>query len=322
MNKIFSLLIAATLILAYGCRNSSNKNDNTSREELTGTISISGSSVLYPMAQKWAEEFQKLYPNARINVTTGSDSKSMTDALTGAINIGMLSRGISKEESDKGAWFASVAKYVVVPIVNQSNPVLQQLMFKGLKKEILKEIFITGKVTNWDIASGKKKINEKINVYKCSDASSETGIWAKYLGGKQDKLLGAVEAGSPELTQAVKNDNNGIGFTTIGLAYDPNSKYENSGIKVLPIDFNGNGVIDDKEYFYQHKDSLFKAIADGRFPSSLAPDLYFVCKTKPTDKLVITFIKWILSDGQKIISDAGFVSLPVSKAKEELKQLE
>jgi len=35
---------------------------------------------------------------------------------------------------------------------------------------------------------------------------------------------------------------------------------EKDGIKVLPVDFNNNGVIDDNEYFYQVKDSLKNAI--------------------------------------------------------------
>jgi len=321
MKKAFLIFIVINIILTYGCGNRSNSNGKDSKEDLKGTISISGSSAFYPLVQKWTEEFQKVYPNVRINISASSDSKGITDALSGKVNLGMLSRELKKEESDNNVWSITVAKNAIVPVVNLNNPVLQEIMLHGLKKETLKDIFITGKATNWSIASGKKKINEKINVYKLSDANGDADIWAKYLGGNQESLIGTAESSDAVLAQAVKNDNNGIGFTSIGNAYDLKSKYENAGIRVLPIDFNGNGIIDDNEYFYQYKDSLTKAIADGRFSKLLARDQYFVCKSKPTDELVTAFLKWVLTDGQKFVSDAGFIPVPNTTIKKALNQL-
>ncbi len=322
MKKTFSILITITILFVYGCGNRSNKNGKASQEDLSGTISISGVSALFPLVQKWAVEFQKVYPNVRISVSASSDSKGITDALSGKTKIGMLSRELSKEESDNSMWIITVAKNAVVPIVNLNNPVLQQIMLKGLKKDILKDIFITGKVNNWDILNGKKKTDEKINVYRHSDACGEADTWAKYLSGNKAAFIGTLESDDADLTQAIRNDNKGIGFTSIAYAYDQKSGYENSGIKVLPIDFNGNGVIDDKEFFYQHKDSLAKAIADGRFSKLLVSDLYLVCKAKPSDNAEITFLKWILTDGQKFVSAAGFIHLSDSKAKAELNKIE
>src|ERR1035437_1737350 len=143
MRKVLSIFITASILLVYGCGNSSNKNENDSKEELSGTISISGAFALYPMAQKWAEEFQKLHPKVRLDVSAGGAGKGMTDALSGLVNIGMVSREISQEETDKGTWFVAVTKDAVVPIVNENNPVLEQLLNKGLTKENLKDIFIT-----------------------------------------------------------------------------------------------------------------------------------------------------------------------------------
>jgi len=119
----------------------------------------------------------------------------------------------------------------------------------------------------------------------------------------------------------VKNDTYGIGFNNIGYAYDATTNYVTSGIKVLPIDFNGNGIIDDNEYFYQRKDSLVAAITDGRFPSPPARDLYFVCKGKPDNEIVTTFLKWILKDGQKYVSEAGYINLTEEKIKAALEKL-
>jgi phosphate transport system substrate-binding protein len=160
-----------------------------------------------------------------------------------------------------------------------------------------------------------------MNVYKYSDNNIDADIWAKYLGGNQKDLIGTSVSGNASMVQAIKNDNNGIGFTSLGYVYDLKSRYENSGLRVLPIDINDNGVLDDREYFYQHMDSLVKAITDGRFTSTLTRSLYIVYKSKPMDNLVNAFLKWVLSDGQKFVLNEGFVTLPDSKIKTELNKL-
>jgi len=319
MRSIIKIMFAAIVILAYSCGSDFNKKNT--KDELSGTISISGAFALYPLTQKWAEEFKILHPKVRIDISAGGAGKGMTDALSGLVNIGMVSREINKEETDKGVWFVAVAKDAVVPIINENNPAIQKLMNKGLTKELLKDIYISGKVSNWGQASGNKKIKDKINVYTRADACGAADVWAKYLGEKQEDLLGTAVSGDPGITEAVKNDKNAIGFNNIAYAYDSKTKYEIAGIKILPIDFNGNGIIDDKEYFYQHKDSLVKAIADGRFPSPPARDLYLVSKGKPSNKIVLAFLQWILTDGQKYVSEAGYIGLPVSKIKTSLEKI-
>ena len=318
-NRII-IFLAVTIFFTTGCRFSS-KNQNDSQEELNGTISISGAFALYPLAQKWAEEFHKLHPKVRIDVSAGGAGKGITDALSNLVNLGMVSREISNEEINKGAWFVAVTKDAVVPIINENNPVLQKLLNKGLTREELKDIFITGKLNNWGDAGTDKKVKNKINIYTRADACGAADVWAKYLGKKQENLMGTAVSGDPGITEAVKSDVNGIGYNNIAYAYDSKTKYELAGIKVLPIDFNGNGIIDDREFFYQHKDSLIKAIADGRYPSPPARDLYFVSKDKPSNKIVVAFLNWILTDGQKYVAEAGYINLPESKIKSSLDKI-
>ena len=54
---------------------------------------------------------------------------------------------------------------------------------------------------------------------------------------------------------------------------------------------------------------LIDAIAKGKYPSPPARDLYFVTKGKPTNKLVIEFLKWVLADGQKYVNETGYINL-------------
>jgi phosphate transport system substrate-binding protein len=246
----------------------------------------------------------------------------MADALSGMVNMGMVSRDISKEEIDKGAWFIAVTKDAVVPVISDKNPDVQKLLNQGVSKDVFEKIFISGKIKNWSDISGEKKNKERVNVYTRSDACGAADVWAKYLGKKQEDILGTAVSGDPGITQAVKNDKLGIGYNNIGYAYDSKTKYEVEGIKVLPIDFNGNGQIDNNEFFYHHKDSIVAAISDGRYPSPPARDLYFVCKGRPKDVIVVAFLKWILTDGQKYVGSAGYINLTTAKITSALKELE
>jgi len=62
-----------------------------------GTIRVSGAWALYPMMVKWAEEFKKIHPQVRIDVSAGGAGKGITDALTGLVDIGMVSRELRPE---------------------------------------------------------------------------------------------------------------------------------------------------------------------------------------------------------------------------------
>ena len=94
-----------------------------------------------------------------------------------------------------------------------------------------------------------------------------------------------------------------------------------SGIRVVPIDLNNNGRIDPEEEFYGSMNDLIDAIAKGKYPSPPARDLYFVTKGKPTNKLVIAFLKWVLADGQKFVNGTGYINLSGEIISKGLKNL-
>src|SRR5688500_47451 len=130
------------LSLAAGCgeKKSTTKGSN---ENLEGTISMSGAFALYPLANKWAEEFTKIHPDVRFNISAGGAGKGMADALAAAVDLGMLSREIKKEEISSGAWSVAVTKDAVIPVINSNNPVADQLRQRGLSQEALKKIFVS-----------------------------------------------------------------------------------------------------------------------------------------------------------------------------------
>jgi phosphate transport system substrate-binding protein len=90
---------------------------------------------------------------------------------------------------------------------------------------------------------------------------------------------------------------------------------------VLPIDINGNGVIDADENFYGDRDRIVEAIAAGKYPSPPARVLHLVCHGKPEKKVAVEFIKWILTDGQQYVSESGYINLSQDTIQQELKKL-
>lgn len=292
------------------------------QDKLSGQISISGAFALYPMTIKWAEEFRKTNPGVKIDISAGGAGKGIADVLSNMVEIGMVSREIYPEEIKKGAFPIAVTKDAVVPVVSELNPNLKDILAKGLKKDAGNNIWITGKFTTWAQAFGSKSATP-IHVYTRSDACGAAEMWAKFYGKKQEDLLGVGVFGDPGLAQAVKKDPLGIGFNNIGYAYDASTKKQVKGLKVVPLDLNNNGKIDPDENFYNSMNDLIAAIASGKYPSPPARELYFVVKGNPKNNKVLTeFIRWVLTEGQKFVHEAGYIALPKEKIEGEQKKLQ
>jgi phosphate transport system substrate-binding protein len=315
MKKIIVSISIIAILLTF----TQNRVEAQSKD-LKGTISLSGAFALYPMAVKWAEEFKKLYPNVRIDISAGGAGKGMTDALAKVVDIGMVSREIYPEEVKKGAYGIAVTKDAVIPTISEQNPLLKDILAKGLKKEAANNIFITGKYTTWGQAIGIKSANP-IRVYTRSDACGAGETWAKYFGKKQEDILGVGVFGDPGLALAVRKDALGIGYNNIAYAYDNKTNKPFTGLKVIPLDLNNNGKIDADENFYNTQDELIAAIISGKYPSPPARDLFFVTSGKPANSAVTAFVKWALTDGQKYVLESGYIPLSKDKLAKELQKL-
>ena len=276
--------------------------------KLHGSLSLSGAWALYPMALKWAEEFQRLHSGVRIDVQAGGAGKGMADVLAGAADVGMVSREINPAETEKGALAVAVTKDAVVPTINRRNPFLADLLRRGLKKEELAGIWIAKTITSWGGLVGRKD-SSPIHVYTRSDACGAAETWAAYLGKRQEDLTGVGVYGDPGVAEAVKRDPLGIGFNNVNFAYDAKTKSPVEGLEVCPIDLDGNGTLDPAERVYATRDDIIRAIAANVYPSPPARELYFVLKGKPRSPLLLEFMRWVLTDGQKFVSEMGYLPL-------------
>lgn len=300
MKKITSAIIICLLIVAGTSCLSKTKKERT--------INISGAFALYPLVVKWADEYKKEHPEVRFNITGGGAGKGLADAMSGAVDIGMFSREFSPEEIKSGVWWVGLTIDAVVPTINSDNPMIEKILARGLTRDEFADIFINGKIDNWNQILGPES-DCNITIYTRSDACGAAETWAKYLGGKQENLVGVGIFADPGIADAVARDRYGIGYNNTIFVYDLKTGGKRQNIEIIPIDINGNGLIDDDERVYDTFNMVLDAIANGRYPSPPARELYFVTRGKPQKESVLNFIEWTLTKGQIFVKEAGYVPL-------------
>jgi len=271
------------------------------------TIAVSGAFALYPMMQVWAEKYQAANPSVQFDVSAGGAGKGMTDALSGAVDIGMVSRDISADEEAQGAYFVPVVIDAVFPTISDQNPVKDILMSKGINQETFTKLFITGEYKTWGDVVGDPSITDEVHVYTRSDACGAADTWAKYLGGKQEDLLGIGVGSDPALLDAVIKDPLGIGYNNLNYAFDITTGKNVTGSLVAPIDVNADGSASEDEVLLSTSEAV-DAVASGKYPSPPARKLNLVTNGKP-EGAVKDFIIWILTEGQQYVNQSGYILL-------------
>ena len=320
-----TILLLVSLFLAQfmlsGCSRENSKKPSADKT-LEGHFSISGAFALYPITVRWAEEFQKIHPDVRIDISAGGAGKGMMDVLSDMVDLAMFSRAVTTVEVEKGAWKVAVAKDAVLPTMNAKNPLLTELLNKGISRETFQQIYLEQSVKSWNTCVQGEGQPFKINVYTRSDACGAAEMWSLFLGSNQESLNGIGVFGDPGIAEAVKNDPLGMGYNNVIYAYDITTRRQFEGICVVPIDLNGNNMIDEDEAFYETLDGIMKAIVDGKYPSPPARELYFISHGKPTNEAVLAFLEWVLSDGQHIVNEAGYVRLPDVTIRQQLTNIQ
>lgn len=268
IDSLFILLVLTSLVLS-ACGGASNSIGEDGK--LSGTITISGAFALYPMMTRWVEEFQKIHPDVQFDISAGGAGKGMTDAVSGAVDIGMVSREVKPEEEALGAYGIAVTRDAVFPVANADNPVAAELLAKGIRQETFIKIYITGEIKTWGEVVGRPEITEPIHIYTRSDACGAAEMWAKFTGDKkQEDLLGIGVNADPGLLEAVLKDPLGIGYNNLGYVFELASGKPVAGALIIPIDLDGDGVASEDERIESMSEAM-AAVASGKYPSPPGP---------------------------------------------------
>ena len=125
-----------------------------------------------------------------------------------------------------------------------------------------------------------------------------------------------------DLIDSVKTDPLSVGLCCHRYAFDPLTKLEIGGIKVVPLDCNRNGKLENKERFYDNLDQLQRAFWLGKYPCRSFHDYYMVVGDKSVNKTYIEFMKWVLTEGQHQLHEEGYVLLRTKILNQEIKKLD
>ena len=191
---------------------------------LRGTLTITGSSTIGPLALEIAKRFEQRHPSVRVEVQTGGSSRGIADARSGLADIGMSSRSLhSTESANAKSW--SIAQDGVCFIVNAKNPVLT------LSRRQLRDIY-AGRIDNWKQLGGR---DEKIIVINRAAGRSELTLITDYLEVPEASISADLIAGENQQgIKMVANSPGAITYMSLGASVFESSI--GSDIKILPLE--------------------------------------------------------------------------------------
>jgi phosphate transport system substrate-binding protein len=223
--KIFkkvSLLAAASLVAVTTLVGSVSAASN-----LSGKITVNGSTALLPLTLQAAKEFQKLNPKVKI-AASGKGSVTGPQAVKkGIADIGACDWDASVDVPGFKAFDGQVAnKVAVIPFATIVN---KNVKVGNLTTEQLKGIY-SGKITNWKEVGGDNA--DIVVITRAFGSGTRVNYQAKALAGgdivKKDKNYKEVGS-SGDMKTAVATTPNAIGYIDL--------VYVNSDVKA--VSFNG-----------------------------------------------------------------------------------
>ena len=111
--------------------------------DVSGTITVSGSSSVTPLMEKLKEAYNAVNPDLEIEIQQSDSTTGVTDAINGISDIGMASRELKDDELSQGITGTVIALDGIAVIVNSENPV------EDIASDMITKIY-TGEVTAWD----------------------------------------------------------------------------------------------------------------------------------------------------------------------------
>ena len=170
VKKMMAILTAATMVAAgvMGCGSSdtnadaNNSNDNTTTQtesqatdnhtadntDLSGSVTLAGSTSMEKLANAMNEAFMEKYPNVSATAEFTGSSAGIESLAAGSVDIGDASRALSDDEKGQGIVENIVAIDGIAVITDTDNTITD------IKSEDLAKVY-TGEITNWKDLGGK-----------------------------------------------------------------------------------------------------------------------------------------------------------------------
>ncbi|MBD9287146.1 MAG: phosphate ABC transporter substrate-binding protein [Agathobacter sp.] len=161
--KMMALLTATTMVAAgvMGCGSDSSSDantdttasdasanaDTTDGADLSGTVTLAGSTSMEKLANAMNEAFMEKYPNVSATAEFTGSSAGIESLSAGSVDIGDASRALSDGEKNQGIVENIVAIDGIAVITDTANTLTD------IKSEDLAKVY-TGEITNWKDLGG------------------------------------------------------------------------------------------------------------------------------------------------------------------------
>ena len=285
---------------------------------VSGSIKSIGSDTMNNEMALWAEGFQAMYPNVRVEIEGKGSSTAPPALINGTSNFGPMSRAMKSKEIDafeekfgyKPTQLRTSIDMLAV-YVHKDNPL------KGLTLQQIDAIFSKtrkggyGKnIRTWgDLGLTGEWKNKPISLYGRNSASGTYGYFKKHAlfkGDYKDEVK--EQPGSSSVVQGVASDKYGIGYSGIG--------YKTADVRAVALSTDTG----KNPYFAE---AIPDNAYNGEYP--LARFLYLSVNHKPgakMDPLRAEFIKYVFSQqGQSDVVKDGYYPVPATIAREDLEKV-
>ena len=218
-------VLAASAVLALslaGCGGTAEEPaQDTQTEETTisGTVSTNGSTSMEKVIGALSEQFMADNSGVTITYDPNGSGTGIESVSTGSCDIGLSSRNLKDEETEKGLEGTVVALDGIAIIVNEACPV------EDLSLEQIASIF-TGEISDWSELGGEAGAIACIG----REAGSGTRDGFESITGTEDTCVLSQELTSTgAVIEAVKSNPNAIGYASLSAAENQ------EGIKMVTV---------------------------------------------------------------------------------------
>ncbi len=261
------------------------------------TITIDGSSTVFPITEVVAEEFNKQHPGVRIAVGVSGTGGGFKKFCIGEIDINDASRAVKEKEIAKAV--ENKIEFIEIPVAfdglsvvaNPKNTFLDALTVAELNK-----IWEPGsKITKWSqVRDGWPEAEMKL--YGPGTDSGTFDYFTEAINGEAQACRADFTKSEDDnvLVRGVAGDQHSLGF--FGFAYYIENKDK---LKVVPIDPGTGGVAPTME-----------TINNGTYTPLSRPIFIYVSKAAAERKEVQDFVTFYLKNAPKLVKEVGYVPLP------------
>ncbi len=271
--------------------------------KLSGKVTITGSSTVYPISQAMGEEFMNLHKGVDVSVGESGTGPGMKELGEGKLDIADASRPIKPAEAE--ACKAAGVEYIELKVAIDGLSVVvnpQNDWCKAITVSQLKALWSPdSKIKKWkDIDAAWP--DEEIRLYGADHASGTFDYFTEAIVGKSKSSRTDYTPSTDDnvLVKGVTGDKYALGY--FGYAYYAENK---SKLKVLPIatgDDLAAAVAPTEE-----------TILNGSYKPLSRPLFIYVNKASLKKPQVAEFVKYYLHEGQSWVKTVRYVELPAAE---------